>query len=286
MHATGGSDHVVSLLPRRVTLAGLLAGGGVRRAGSQPRRLRVNGAGAGLAMLGVLTEIWRETEPQAPELELGSPLGSSGGIAALAAGRLDLVVCVRPLTDAERGAGLTAWPYARSPLVIVTQRGLQPGPLPLAEVERLFGGARPTWPDGTPVFMVRRPSNDDDWQLLASLSPGMARALEALRRRPGVPMANSEIENAAMLEERRGSIGAVMLGQLLAERRRLTPIEIAELDGSLPAVARGRHRMAKNLFVVLPADAPAASRRLVAFLRNSADAHALLGSFGHVPWQG
>jgi len=291
MHAMDSGNWAVSLPTRRSALTGLLAGGlltgdRVRSAGAAPSRLRVNGDGAGLAMLGVLAAAWQETETAAPELLIGSPLGASGGVAALAAGHLDLAVCSRMLTDAERGAGLTAWPYARSPLVVVTQRGLQPGPLPLTEVERLFGGDRTTWADGTPVLLVRRPSNDVDSQLLASLSPGMARALEALRRRPGVPMASSEIANAAMLEDRRGSIGAVMLGQLLAERRRLTPIEIAGVDGSLAAVAAGRYRLTKTLFVVLPADPPPAARRLANFLQTSADAHLLLGNFGHLPWHG
>lgn len=272
---------------RREALLATVGAGLVASAVAEPGLLRCNGTGSGLAMLRSLGDEWMQAGPEAVPLAASQrPMGSGGGIGAVAAGHLDLAVASRDLTDAERASGLTAWPFARSPLVFATRRGLDPGSMTIGQIERMLVGEIPSWPDGTPVLLVRRPPGDATARTAAMFSPSMPAALEALRRRPGVPIAASDVDNADMLEARLGSLGTIVHGHLLAERRRLTPLAIEGYDPSPDAVRDGRYRPTVTLAIVLSATAAPAAQRFTEFVRTAPAAHSLLAAMGFVPWQG
>lgn len=270
---------------RRAAMATALGAAFAARAQAEPAALRFNGTGSGIAMLRLLGEAWREADPRAVPLETSSrALGSAGGIAAVAAGHLDFSVSGRPLRDAERGGGMSLLAYARSPLVFATRRGLDAGTLTTSAIERMLAGEIGTWRDGSPILVVRRPPSDNAFQTFEAYSPSMERAFAALRRRPGVPIAATDIDNADMLEARHGSLGVIMLGQLLVEHRRLAPLTIDGLDPSLPAVREGRYKPTATLAIVLPAAPAPAATRFVEFLRTAPTAQELLAGMGHVAW--
>ena len=85
-------------------------------------------------------------------------LGTGGGLAAVAAGAIDLALAARPLNDAERAKGLQRLAYARTPIAFVTHPDVGVRGITLAEVAADPGGpharmaernANPADPAGT-----------------------------------------------------------------------------------------------------------------------------------------
>ena len=85
-------------------------------------------------------------------------LGTGGGLAAVAAGAIDLAVAARALNDAERAKGLQCFAYAQTPMAFVTHPDVGVRGVTLAEVAAILAGrharvaerdANPTDPAGT-----------------------------------------------------------------------------------------------------------------------------------------
>lgn len=78
----------------------------------------------------------------------------------------------------------------------------------------------------------------------------------------------------------------IVHGQLLVERRRLTPLAIEGYDPSLDAVRDGRYRPTVTLVIVVPPTPTPAAVRFTEFVRTAPEAHSLLAAMGFVAWQG
>jgi phosphate transport system substrate-binding protein len=215
-------------------------------------------------------------------VEVLPSLGSAGGVRALSAGAIDLALASRPATPAESAAGILASRFASTPLAFVTRQVEPARELALRDVARILAGELAAWPEGTPVRLVRRQPSDSDWDLLASVLPGLAAAVAAARERPGVPTFTNDQDYADALERLPGAFGFLTLGQVAAEERRLRRIAV---DGAVPsaeALAAGAWPLAKHLFVMHgPAPRPEAVA-LVAFL-GGADAAATLAGLNYLP---
>ncbi|MEO1017613.1 MAG: substrate-binding domain-containing protein, partial [Pseudomonadota bacterium] len=212
-----------------VCLVGVLAGMSVAEAAT----LKVGGTGAALGGMKLLATAYAQDHPDV-QIEVLPSLGSGGGIKALLAGAIDIAVSARPLKDKERAAGAVDRAYARSPLVLATRNDNATDSVSVAELEGMYSGHLAEWPDGRTVRLIVRPPSETDIKLLRSLSPGMAEAVDMAIERPGLVSATDDQENAAMLEELPGSLGAISLGQVLSENRDL---KLLSVDGVVPSVA-------------------------------------------------
>lgn len=198
---------------------------------ARPMHMRVGGNGAALGGLDLL----------APGLQAGRGLtletvrllGTVGGIRGVTAGRLEASVASRPLTEAELASGLRARLYATTPLVFATRRDNPAEGLSLPRAEAMVAGDIPFWPDGTPVRLSRRPSQDSDTSLLAGVTPAMALAVAQLQRRQGVPTAASDHDQAEALQAARGSFGVLGLSLIMTEARGVKPLLIEEWPSDL-----------------------------------------------------
>ncbi|WP_338110403.1 substrate-binding domain-containing protein [Rhodovastum atsumiense] len=247
---------------------------------AEPERLRLGGTGMTLATMRRIAEAFVSTAP-GTTVEVLPSLGSAGGIAAVAAGAIDLGLSARALTPAERGKGLRERAYARTPIAFVTHPAKTRCEIGFAQVIGILAGTLTTWPDGTPVRLVRREPSDADWIMLQDLSPDFAAAVAVARQRPGLLTATTDQENADMLERLHGSFGMISIGQLRAENRQLAPFA---LDGVRPepeALAGGRYKLARTLRVIWR-DLP--GRGLSAFLDflQGPQAHDILTRLGHL----
>jgi phosphate transport system substrate-binding protein len=113
----------------------------------------------------------------------------------------------------------------------------------------------------------------------------MAAAVQAALERPGLLTPATDQENADSLERLPGSFGAMSIGQLRAESRRLTPLM---LDGEPPtaeAVADKRYRLSRTLYVASRSQPTAEVARFLAFL-SSEQTGELLTRLGHIPLAG
>ncbi|NKE45226.1 hypothetical protein HB662_10585 [Roseomonas frigidaquae] len=268
---------------RRLLLAGLPLLAGPARA-MQTMPLRLGGSGMGLAITRMLLDLDGRAG-EALGITVLSSLGTSGGLAALSGGRIDLAVVSRDLSPAEISAGLAALPFARTPIGFATRQDTPVDAVTTAQAAALLAGGTREWSQGVPVRLVRRDRSETDWIRAGLSSPILAEAMERAHDRPGLAVAVSDQDNADLLERLPGSFGLTTLGQTLSEYRGL---RLLPLDGVAPEVAAlqsGRYRMARSIRLAWRRDAPPWVTEFVGFLATPQAGRTLL-EFGFEPLTG
>jgi phosphate transport system substrate-binding protein len=241
--------------------------------------LRMGGTGAATAFL---PELFAAVEQrQAITLMLVPSLGSGGGLRALQDGVLDVAVSGRPLTAAEIKSGLTQVATIRTPFVLVTSLA-RPNGFKSTEIADIFQSERASWADGTPLRIILRPKSDSDTPVLGGMFPGMAAAIEQARRRPDIPTAATDQDNADLAERIAGSLAGSSFTQIKMEQRNLRFVAIDGVGPSLANLQNGTYPFGKPLFFVAAARTTAATDRFIAFLRSPAGAAALHAT-GNLP---
>ena len=115
--------------------------------------MRIGGTGMALAAMRQIGDAFTATQPHTTVKVLPS-LGTGGGLAAVAAGAIDVAVAARGLNDAERAKGLQCFSYAQTPLAFVTHPDVG-----VAGVTTGGGGRDPGWPAAR---MAERDGNPTD----------------------------------------------------------------------------------------------------------------------------
>ncbi len=200
---------------------------------------------------------------------------------ALAEGVLDIAVSGRALTRDEIAQGLTQVAEIRTPFTLVTSQP-RPNGFKSSEVAEIFRSRRASWADGSLIRIILRPKSDSDTAVLGGMFPGMAAAIEEVRRRPEIPMAATDQDNADMAERIPGSLTAATLSQVKMERRNLRFVAIDGVEPSLDNLESGAYPFAKPIYFVLPAKKKPLAERFVAFLGSPAGRVALRAT-GNLP---
>lgn len=255
--------------------------------------LRIGGTGVALGGMRILGEAFAKQSP-GTTVEVLPSIGSSGGVKALIAGAIDLAVTSRALKDAEKEQGVTARIYATTPLAIVTATDTQTDAITTRQLAEFYAGTTQTWPSGERVRVVLRPPLETDVQYLRSLSEDMARAVDAAFERPGLLIATNDQDNAETLENLPGSIGAVALGQIATEARKL---KVLALDGIVPSAAPPEDQslkdseayqriqgLTRSLYLARIPNLTPEAEAFAAFV-FSPEGQAILASYDHTPPQ-
>jgi phosphate transport system substrate-binding protein len=242
--------------------------------------LRIGGTGMALAAMRQIGDAFTAARPQTTVTILPS-LGTGGGLAAVAAGAIDVAVAARGLNDAERAKGLQCFSYAQTPVAFVTHPGVGVGGVTVREVAAILAGRRLAWPNGTAIRLIRREPSDADWSLLRTLSAEMADAVQVALERPGLLTPATDQENAESLERLPGSFGTMSIGQLRAESRRLTPLMLDGEPPTVEALAGTRYKLSRTLYVASRGQPTEEIARFLAFL-SSRETGELLTRLGHI----
>ena len=116
-------------------------------AAGEPVPLRIGGTGMALVAMRQIGDAFTAAQPQTAVKILPS-LGTGGGLAAVAAGAIDVAVAARGLNEAERAKGLQCFPYAKTPLAFVTHQDVGVRGVTVPEVVAILAGRRRAWPKG------------------------------------------------------------------------------------------------------------------------------------------
>lgn len=242
--------------------------------------IRVSGTGGAVTTFHLLAEAFRKVRPDIDVVVLPG-MGSSGGIRAVAMGKLDIGLAARQLRDGERTGDIVARVYAQTPFVFVVHEGVKIDGLTLSEVVDIYAGRKPRWKDGRRIRLVLRPPTDTDIVALKSLSPQMDAAVAEALRREGMMVGMNDQDAADAIERTPGGFGAVSLSLVLSEKRAL---RVLTLDGIVPGVRtmkNGSYPGLKTFYVVTKRDPSPAARDFLAFVRSPAGA-AILAKYGQV----
>lgn len=243
--------------------------------------LRAGGTGSALETVRRLGAAFSEIEPDT-RIEVVEGLGSSGGIAAVAAGALDFAVSGRPLGAADNRS-LKGSVIARTPFCLASSHP-RPGNVRSVDVADFVGSATSVWSDGKPVRLILRPRSESDSQLLAGYFPEVAAALEKARQRSEIPVAATDQDNTKLAENLAGSLTAVTLMQMQTETPRLVLLSIDGVPPTLENLESGKYPYGKKLHLIAPAKAKPALDRFIAFVR-SPEGRDVLRANGSLPVQ-
>jgi phosphate transport system substrate-binding protein len=229
---------------------------------------RLNGSGSGLDMMKPLLQGYAVSHPDDP-VRMGPPLGSSGAMRALLAGALDIAVISRPVASEEVALGARARPYGRTPLLIVTHRGLGQKDVTTTQLEAIYTGKRTTWPNGERIRVILRPEKDIVTKLLRGLSPGMEAADVIAHKQPWAIVAVTDPESNELVASTPGAIGAAALTSVTVTRLPLDVLTLDGVEGTAQAVAQGRYPLAKDFIFVATAKARAPALAIIEFAFSS-----------------
>ncbi|MBI5785914.1 MAG: substrate-binding domain-containing protein [Rhodocyclales bacterium] len=233
--------------------------------------IRVGGTGAGTVLVQYLVDSYAKSHPGVTAEVLMPPLGSNGGLRALAAGAVQVAVVSFPFSrqavPVNVGAGKYI-PWVRTPLMF-TGRAVADGvQLTIGQVADIYAGKVTRWPDGQPLRLITRTERETDTKILRSLSREMDAAVTLAEKRIGLPFAENDIENQQMLERIPGSFGVIGLGQVLLSNSALNPVRLDGVEPSVVNLRRGSYRFQKPLFLVVSETASPATLEFCRYLQS------------------
>jgi phosphate transport system substrate-binding protein len=243
--------------------------------------IRVGGTGSAVAAMGRLGSAAALQDPGIRVRVLPS-LGSTGAIRAVADGALEVGVSGRTLREAERALGLASREVARTPFVFAVGPRVKASGLTTDELVAIYHGERLAWPDGQRIRPVLRPRSDADTDLLRSISPEVAAAVDAAAGRPGMLVAVTNTECNDMLARSPGSVGPSTLLQIRSESQPVRPLLWNGVEPTVENLASGRYPLVKSIHLVFRAPPGDGVRRFLAFL-GSPRGQGLLRELGALP---
>lgn len=237
---------------------------------------RLGGSGSTTALAKLLASAYNAKYPQ-DSIIVTPALGTAGGLKALSANAVSMALVSRPLTDSERG--LLATEFARTPFVLAVAASNPEKNMGFTQLAKLLSASEPTWPDGTRVRWVLRPSQDNDSKIVSSFSPAVANAWDGARQRVGAYISATDEETIASIQRLPGGIGFTTLGQILADKRPLKTLSIEHMIPSVSAIKDGSYPYFKRHFMVSTEQLTPVMERFIAFA-VSPEAQALLSAHG------
>jgi phosphate transport system substrate-binding protein len=238
---------------------------------AQAESIRAGGTGGATELLRQLLSKFASAESP---FEVVPSLGTTGGIRALADGKLDIAVSGRQLKEEEKARGLKSEFTVRTPHVLVTSYS-KPVNLKRSEVPSFYRNADAAWPDGTRIRIALRPKSDSENEALFESFPGMELALKELRTRPDLPIAATDQDNADWAEKSAASLVSTTYTQVKLEKRKLQLIKIDDVEPTLENLENGTYPIEKKLYFIVAENPKPQVAKFMEFLRSAAGAQAL-----------
>jgi phosphate transport system substrate-binding protein len=235
--------------------------------GSDQTILTVGGTGSGLGFMRLLGRSYSALHPDVKVKVLPS-LGSGGGIRAIKTGAIDLAVASRPLTENEK-TGLQYSFLGSSPFVFAVHPATPVEGITLSEIVNIYSGVITTWPDESHIRRFLRPSNDTDWQIMNTISPELASALQIAQKNEGIHLAITDSDAVDYLERVRGSFGPLTLTMIFAEQRK---VKILAFNGNKPGVGGNdpeKYPLMKPYYLITRNDAMPALVNFIEFIHSA-----------------
>jgi len=236
--------------------------------------ITVGGVGSLSPLLGILGKAYSKNNPDVRIVVIHPPLGSSGGMRALAAGKVDIALVGRALKPEEAGH---AKPWLQTPLVVATSGGKTKG-LSRVQLADIYAGRKKTWDDGTSIRLVLRGAHESETQSLRSMSPAIDAAVSEALKRSDLPVAENDIEAVKMITQIYGSLGTTSLGLINTESVRLDLVPIDGIKPSIKALDDGSYPWRRIYHLVSRPTPTTATTAFLAYL-NSPEALALVRTF-------
>jgi phosphate transport system substrate-binding protein len=247
-------------------------------AGAVAETITLGGVGSLTPVVKLLGAEYAKKNPGIEITVIEPPMGSSGGIRALAAGKIEVALSGRSTKPDEAGK---AKPWLQSPMVLATMGGKSNG-LTRSQVADIYGGRKTTWDDNKPIRLVLRGEQETETAVLRSMSPEVNAAVADALKRPGLPIAENDIDAVELLAKISGSLGSTTLGLITATGAKLTPLAIDGVMPSAKTTEDGSYPLMRQFYMVTAPTPSPATAAFVAWLGSPA-ALALVRKQNYLP---
>lgn len=245
--------------------------------------LTVGGTGSSDPLVRKLFEDFRKQAPEASLSVITPPLGSGGTAKALAAKRIDLGFMGRQPTLEEKSRLGRTVPMATTPLVFASLQGpKQPG-LTLEQLAQIHEGQMTQWDTGKPIRLILRGRYESDTLTLKNMSPAMNQALTNALARPGMVIADNDLDAVEFLTRTHGSLGPTTLGMLATLG--VKGLQVHPINGHVPSIStykNGSYPWTKTLILALPEKPSPLAERFAAYLQSGA-ARIVMQRYDYLP---
>ncbi len=243
--------------------------------------LQIGGEGATFGAIAQLRDAYLRAHPDA-KITLFPTVGTGSAVNALLSGALDVSITTAALTGDER-ARVAAWEIARVPFVFVVAVTSPLDEVALSHLLEIYQGRTSTWPDGSRIRLILRPSSVPDTIFLKRISPEWKKALEDLEVKRGMVVVATAQEAADRVEKTPGALATLTASLIVTEKRAIKALRIDGVAPSGKTVADGTYRFYHPVIIAtLPAPTSAAET-FAAFVRSPAGREVLVRSGHAVP---
>jgi phosphate transport system substrate-binding protein len=241
-----------------LALAALLAGH------VSAETLTISGVGSMTPLAKRLATEYTRLNPGVEVKVINPPLGSSGGLRAMASGKVDIVLAGRPPKANETGH---AQPWLRTPLVLATNGGRSQG-LTQAQIADVYAGRKTTWDDQQAIRLVMRGEYESETATLRKLSPKVDAAVAQALQRNDLPIAENDLDALENLIKIPGSLGTTSLGLIKASAAKLTLLPIDGVAPNTKNMENGRYPLVRQFLLVTSPTMRPAVAALSAWLQS------------------
>jgi phosphate transport system substrate-binding protein len=230
--------------------------------------IKIGGTGAALGPMAKLAAAFEKSNPGIKVVVLPS-MGSRGAVKAIAQKAIDMGILGRPLNDDEAGRGESAALFAKTPFIVIANRDVGVNDISMQDIVKIYRGDMLRWPDGNRIRIPLRPDFDASTLILRQISPEMSAAVDMARSREGTIKADTDQNNASVIQETSGAVGFSALSLVLSEKRK---VKILRLDGVTPSInnlSNGTYPLFVPLFTITNKEVSAGARKFLNFLRSA-----------------
>jgi len=217
--------------------------------------LRVAGSGTNLPLARWMAGVYERRHSEA--IAVAASIGTSGAVAALRDGAIDVGLASRPLKPEEREAGIVAVPWVRVEHGVVVHQDSPVTETTLADLVALVRGDPVRWPGASPPLVVLREPGDSGNRVLSAQLPALGRAIDVALAAARWPVRYTDGDMATALQELPGALGFLDAGTTRVEH---LPLRLLRVEVGLD---RPPARVLKPLSLLLPPRPGAAAQRFV-----------------------
>lgn len=207
------------------------------------------GSGTNLPIARVLARAFQRSHPGIA-IDVPASIGSASGIRAAADGAIAIGLISRPLKENEKGLGLEARNFARTPMIIGVHPSVAEENITFEELLDIYRGKKGKWRDGRKIVVLTREPGDSTIDELERGVPGFRGVYEESRQAKRWSILYKDLTMNETLAKTLSAIGLSDLGAVTIERHAIKPLKVNGVAPSLTNLAAGKYPLYKTLTFV------------------------------------
>ena len=240
------------------------------------------GSGSNLTIIRILAA---EFQKKVPHFKIKVPpsIGSTGGINAVASGKITVGLISRPLRKKETQFDLRVIPYAQTAVVIAANPTVTDDNINSTDLVDIYNGTKNHWSDGQEIIVLSREPGDSLTQVFGEKIPGFKKAYDESQEAKRWKTLFTDQESDAALATTSGAIGFSDMGLIITEKVKIKPLKVDGIAPTNENVKNGKYPFNKTLAFVFPKQEISPEVQAFIDFVKSSEAEKILEAHGFIP---